>query len=343
MGRFGVSVATLAGLGLVAGLVATAPASYSVDYPPDPTPTATVTPTASPSVTESSTATATGSPSPSVTPTPTETIIPPPPVGGATVTLGGAPIGVSITEDRTAGIVILSSGALEVTVDPRSPGGRPLPLDASGTPIVNVGGEVQSTGRGFVPGSPVNFYLLAGSRVIFLGTLEVFSDTTFAGSLPIPGDLAPGTYTLQVNGLTNASQDSPITRARPGEVVTRVISISINVVVTEPSAETKAVRTLVYFDVLSAKLSKQAKKSLDRLIAKIPDKSRSNRIRVVGFVGPSPISSNDESLSRARAMSVAAYMRSKGVKGTYRLVAGGVAKGGATARRADVTVQPINR
>lgn len=337
MGRFGVSVAAVAGLGLVAGLVVTAPASYSADYPPDPTPTATVTPTATPSPSPSPTATAGPSeePSPSPTPTPTETLVPPPPVGGATVTLGGAPIGVSISEDRGAGTVQVSTGALQVTVDAKSPGGGNLPLDASGTPIVNVGGELQSTGRGFIPGSPVNFYLIAGSRVIFLGTLTVFSDTTFAGSVPIPGDLAAGTYTLQVNGLTNLSR----TRA----VVTQVISISINVVVTEPTAETKAVRTLVYFDVLSAKLSNQAKKSLDRLIARIPDRTRSNRIRIVGFVGPSPISSNDESLSRARARSVAKYMRSKGVRGTYRLVAGGVAKGGATARRADVTVQPIVR
>lgn len=327
MRRFRVAVAATAGLGLVAGLLAIAPSASAETYPPSPTPTATATPTVTPSPTPT--------PTPTTTPTPTETPLPsPPPAGGAIVTIAGTEVQFTVTADRQAGTVEVSGGDLEVIVDPKAPDGGNLPITADGTPIVNAGGDLVSSGRGFAAGTPVNFYLIFGSSVTFLGTLDVFSDGTFSGSVPIPPDLAPGTYTLQVNGLTES------TRFRA--LVTRVISINILVKVTPPSrsSELKAVRTIVYFDVFSARLLPSAKRQLDNLVKRLPRK-RANLVRVVGFVGPGGSALHVKALSSARAASVARYLRSKGVRGTYVLQIGGNAKVNApSARRASVLVVP---
>ncbi|MDI1290716.1 MAG: OmpA family protein [bacterium] len=327
MRRFRVAVAATAGLGLVAGLLATAPGAFAETYPPSPSPTATATPTITPTPT----------PSPSVTPepTPTETILPsPPPAGGAIVTVSGNEVQATVTVNRADGTVEVSSGDLEVIVDPKAADGANLPIDVDGTPIVNAGGDIVSSGRGFASGTPVNFYLIRDGQATYLGTLDVQSDGTFAGSVPIPADLAPGNYTLQVNGLTES------TRFRA--LVMRVISINILVRVTPAKrpSELKAVRTIVYFDVFSAKLLPSAKRQLDTLVKRLPTK-RSNFVRVIGFVGPGGSALHVKALSAARAASVARYLRSKGVKGTYQLKIGGNAKINApSARRASVLVVP---
>jgi hypothetical protein len=325
--RFRVAVAATAGLGLVAGLLAIAPSASAETYPPSPSPTATTTPTVTPTPT----------PSPSVTPTPspTQTILPSPPSpGGAIVTVAGNEVDVTVTVNRQSGTVEVSGGDLDIIVDPKAPDGSNLPIDAAGTPIVNSGGDILSNGRGFASGTPVNFYLIRDGEAIYVGTLDVQSDGTFAGSVPIPQGLAPGNYTLQVNGLTES------TRFRA--LVVRVISINILVKVTPPTrqSELKAVRTIVYFDVFSAKLLPSAKRQLDTLVQRLPRK-RSNLVRVVGFVGPGGSQLHVKALSAARAASVARYLRSKGVRGTYRLEVGGNAKINApSARRASVLVVP---
>ena len=255
-----------------------------------------------------------------------------PPVGGATVLLGGNPIAVTVTENRLTGTVEVSGGNFALVIDPRTPGGFGKPLDSAGRLVVDVGGDMATSGRGFLPDSPVAVYLLTGDRAISLGTLRVFSDGTFAGSVPIPGDLEPGIYTLQVNGLMQS------TRLR--EISTQVLSISFRVTVAEPPAEVKAVRTLVYFDVLSARLSRAAKRQLDQVVRRLPRDSR-NSVRIVGFVGPSATGGNYKILSRARAQAVEHYLRSKGVQGSYVVRAGGLAsQPGPSARRASVLIVP---
>lgn len=250
------------------------------------------------------------------------------------MTVGGSQVQFTTTTNRQTGTVEVSGGDLEIIVDPQAADGSNLPIGPNGTPIVNAGGDIVSSGRGFAPDTPVNFYLIRNGEAIFIGTLDVQSDGSFAGSVSIPRGLQAGTYTLQVNGLTES------TRLRA--LVTRVISINILVTVTPPTrqSELKAVRTIVYFDVFSAKLLPSAKRQLDILVKRLPRK-KSNLVRVVGFVGPGGSAMHVQALSAARAASVAQYLRTKGVRGRYVLEIGGSAKINApSARRASVLVVP---
>ncbi len=246
--------------------------------------------------------------------------------------IGGVPTTFAVTANRPTGTIEVSGGSLQIIVSPKSPAGANLALATDGTAILNAGGDVASSGRGFVPGSEVNIYLLRGSTTTFLGILDVFDDGTYSGSVPIPGVLAPGPYTLQVNGLTN--------NTRQRAVDTRVISISILARVIGPNAGRTAGRTVAYFDAFSAKLTKSAKRELDAVVKRLPTKSN-NLVRVVGFVGPGGSVGDVNALCKARTESVARYLRSKGVSGKYVLTVGGNAwPNTQSARRANVLVIP---
>lgn len=63
-----------------------------------------------------------------------------------------------------------------------------------------LGGRVEASGQGFEPGSMVDVWLF--SDPVYIGSLPVADDGTFDGELTVPTNIAPGTHTLQANGLT---------------------------------------------------------------------------------------------------------------------------------------------
>jgi outer membrane protein OmpA-like peptidoglycan-associated protein len=316
------TVGGLVGVVLIGSLLVASPAA-SEEYPPDPTPTATAgSPTPSPS------------PTPTL-PVPTPTDVPPPPAGEALITTSeGQSVNVTVTSNRPAGSVTADGGILEIQVDAKTAAGQPIPLEADGTMIVNPGGDVATNGRGFLAGTNVDLYLIGNGTQRLLGTLLVFSDGTFAGSASIPRDLAPGTYTLQITGLA-----APGRVRADGDV--QVVQVSLRVVAQESSAETKAVRTIVYFDVLSSDLTVPARVELRKLANRVPNRgARSNVITIVGFVGTGGPSWNNSSLSRARARTVANFLQSLGVRGTFRIAGAGLSpKAGYLARSANVSIR----
>ncbi len=258
-----------------------------------------------------------------------------PPVGGATVMIGGVPTTSTVTANRQEGTIKVSGGNLQIMVAPKSSRGADLPLDSDGTAILNTdGGRVASSGRGFVQGSHVDFYLLNSSTATLLGDLEVSSDNTYSGSVPVPRGLASGTYTLQVNGLT--------INTRQRAVDTHNYSVSILVKVKESAVKRKAMQAVVYFDAFSPNLTKSAKRQLDAVVKRLPTKSN-DLVRIVGFVGPGGSIGNIKTLSMARCESVERYLRSKGVSGKYVMKSGGNASGGGpSAQRAKVWIIPNN-
>ncbi len=68
-------------------------------------------------------------------------------------------------------------------------------------------------------------------------------------------------------------------------------------------------------------------------------KKRGIRTVVLGFVQQAGTSANDQSLSTQRARNVAAYLRSRGMSGSYVVRGDGVAGSGDTDRRVNVTVR----
>lgn len=177
----------------------------------------------------------------------------------------------------------------------------------------------RTSGTGFLASSPVKLYLLPST---YLGTVQTDIAGDYAGQVPIPRGIAPGSYTLQANGFSPQGQ---------------VRSLSIGVVVRKPEPATLKARAVVYFDVLSARLTKPGKKALRALVGS----TGLNGVRnvVVGYVQPTSITENDQSLSTRRARTVARFLRTLGLSGVYVVRGDGVAQDiGDKARRVNVTV-----
>lgn len=188
------------------------------------------------------------------------------------------------------------------------------------TAVTNVQPTAVSSGAGFKENSSIRFYLLADT---YLGSLETDTKGAFSGSVPVPAGLTPGNYTLQANGLTRSGA---------------VRSLSIGIVVTQARvAVTAKASAEVYFAPLSASLTQAGKSTLASLVKKTG--KQATTVRCVGYVQPSNVMDNDQSLSTARARNVASYLRSLGLRGDYVVRGDGRdATSGGTARRVAVIV-----
>ncbi|CAB4938931.1 unannotated protein [freshwater metagenome] len=179
----------------------------------------------------------------------------------------------------------------------------------------------QASGSGFKADTPVRFYLLPN---IPMGELTTNASGAFSGTIPVPANLSPGTYTLQMNALA------------PSGVVR---SLSIGVIVEKAVTQTSTVRANVRFAPLSSALDDTAKAQLRRVAAKAKSGSGVVKSVIVGYVQPTASTSNDQRLSIARAQSVAAYLKSLGVKGVSGVRGGGKATTlGDKGRSVDVAI-----
>lgn len=178
-----------------------------------------------------------------------------------------------------------------------------------------------SSGNGFKPNSEIRFFLLANT---YLGSLLTDAAGNYNGHVPVPAGIVPGVYSLQATGFAPNCE---------------VRALSLGVVVKE-AATASATRTAsaqVFFAPMSAQMSTEAKSRLDALVKR----TGKNGVKsvVVGFVQPVGTSANDQSLSNARASTVAAYLRGEGLRGAFVVRGDGRAKQtGAEARRVEVTI-----
>jgi outer membrane protein OmpA-like peptidoglycan-associated protein len=101
----------------------------------------------------------------------------------------------------------------------------------------------------------------------------------------------------------------------------------------------RSVRTTVYFDVLSSKLSAESKRKLNQVVRSAGRAGIPTCTAVVGYVQPTINRANDISLSTSRATSVADYLKTQGVTRIIRTEGLGRAdEPGARARRATVRI-----
>ncbi len=119
-----------------------------------------------------------------------------------------------------------------------------------------------------------------------------------------------------------------------------VRSLSLGVVVTsqvpDGRAASNAISAEVAFAPRSARLSPLARTILRRLATRAQDAA--DVVRVRGYVQRSSDTTNDMSLSRARAHAVAQYLRSLGLRADYRVTGAGAASPTAKGRRADIVI-----
>jgi hypothetical protein len=178
----------------------------------------------------------------------------------------------------------------------------------------------QASGKGFKPSSPVKFYLLPGTS---LGELTTDASGAFAGAIPMPAGILPGTYTLQSNAF-----------APDGSVRSLSLGVIVRPAVVAPLRKARA---NVPFAALSSQLDASAKAKLRALAAKV--KSGAVKSVVVGYVQPTASATNDLILSTARSRAVAAYLKSQGVAGVFVVSGEGKAtEAGAAGRRVEVVV-----
>ena len=178
-----------------------------------------------------------------------------------------------------------------------------------------------SSGTGFKANSVVKFYILPN---IYMGSLPTDASGNYEGRVPVPAGVPAGVHTMQVNGY--APDDA-------------VRSLSLGVLV-KPAEGTK-VRTAqagatVLFAANSPVLTAQGKAALRALVKKTGRDAV--KVASVGFVQKAGSSSNNQSLSTARAKAVGAYLRGLGVKGAYTVRGDGVGGPGAKDRKVVVTV-----
>jgi outer membrane protein OmpA-like peptidoglycan-associated protein len=101
----------------------------------------------------------------------------------------------------------------------------------------------------------------------------------------------------------------------------------------------KSIKRTVYFAPLSAHLDGKSRDVLAKAALLVPGSAADVTVRSTGFVQPSALTGNDESLSTERARAVAAALKRERVKGTYFVSGQGRAEqSGPRARRADVVI-----
>ena len=290
---------------------------------PEPTPEPTPTPTPAP--TPSSVAT---------TPPVVEPI---PPGSNPNIPTSGVPLGASVylVNGEPQTVVVRPDAPKDATaIDVVGDGftmklaglggnGQPLGVTSDGALILQSDRTAAVEGTGFLPNSDVNLYTFSTPR--FLGTVKTDASGNFKGTVPLPTDIPAGRHTLQSNGL-----------APDGAVR----SLSLGVLLTADKARVKArtAKATVYFNALSPELTSSAKASLKSLAK--GRAASATRTLVVGYVQDSGLASNNQTLSAQRAKTIAAYLRSLGLKGTVVTQGDGVAKeSGAAGRKAEVTIR----
>lgn len=205
--------------------------------------------------------------------------------------------------------------SLQSSTQPRSVGLKP-----SGTSAMCVVGTptAESSGSGFKPSSNVNLYLLPSTG---LGSIQVGANGSFSGSVPVPAGLAPGAHTLQVNGFS------------PSGAV-RSLSLGVQVVPARLGVTRKASARVV-FKPKSSALSARDRKVLNAL-AKRAGTSSTHAV-VVKFAQKKSQTKKERTVSARQARNVAAFLKSKGVKGSYVIRAERAAGSGNHGRRVNVT------
>jgi outer membrane protein OmpA-like peptidoglycan-associated protein len=263
------------------------------------------------------------------------------PAGGSVYLVNGVPVPVTVAPDAKSdptGLNVSGPG-FNVRLAGRGDVNDPLGLSDKAALILqsdqtarsakrSVGSKSKvvapvavAAGDGFMAESPVKFFLLPSS---YMGELVADGSGVFSGSVPVPAGIAPGDYTLQMNGF-----------APDGAVR----SLSIGVVVRPAVVATSMKRTkaLVFFEPLSSQINAAGQTTLKALVKRTG--KAGIRSIVVGFVQGTTVTANDQALSTERARAVASYLRSLGLKGAYTVRGDGVAEqSGASARRVAVTV-----
>ena len=243
--------------------------------------------------------------------------------GGTTVTTGGQPTPVTTVPNKTRGTVTSGGDDWSLTTGGRTPAGKSQPTSPTGVVQVPQGGSVVVSGKGYEPGTSVQVYAM--NPALLLGTFTVGADGKFRDSVTWPAGLGTGAGVLQVNGFSTSG-------------AVRSYSLGLGVI-KDASGRVRTVERTVYFAAGSSWLSPTAKATLAKTVASVPKGASLVSVVATGYVQGTSDTSNDFTLSTARATKAAAQMKADKLVGKCYVTGRGVAKeSGALGRKVIVMV-----
>lgn len=151
-------------------------------------------------------------PTPAPGPQPLPTPLPP---GASSLTVNGVPQQMTVTPNTGDNGLTIVSDDFDMSLDGLGPDGQPLDLGPDGVLVLDQERQAQSSGRGFLSQSDVDFYVdppvattgsSARSAGTYVGTLVTQSDGTFSGTITLPDTIEAGEHVLQAVGLTAQGQ-----------------------------------------------------------------------------------------------------------------------------------------
>jgi outer membrane protein OmpA-like peptidoglycan-associated protein len=260
------------------------------------------------------------------------------------------------TINQVNGTVTMSGDGLDIKIGSPKTKSSEKALDASGTPNLIDGSFFVSSCGGFLPEAELTYFLVNTKMAVSLGKLPVSRKGTCSGKVSLPSYLIKGVYTLQMEGLVDG------TRQRSATTQMLSASIRVNVIKAagkhsakpaskpgfkpsskpevKPTNRQDAQKQRIQFEPYAAKLTKTAKEQLHAMVKQLPNKTH-NFVRIVGFVSAGGSPSHANQLGNTRSRSVARYLKSQGVHGTYVLKLGGnTVKNSQLAPHAKVTIYP---
>lgn len=147
-------------------------------------------------------------PVPAPGPQPLPTPLPP---GGSSLTVNGVPQPLTVEPNAGSNGLAIIGDEFDMNLDGLGPDGQRMNLGADGVLELDQERQAQSSGRGFLGHSDIDFYLdppLATARRsvraagTFMGTLVTRGDGTFTGTVTLPDTIESGEHVLQAVGLT---------------------------------------------------------------------------------------------------------------------------------------------
>ena len=246
--------------------------------------------------------------------------------GSAFLLVDGVPRAVTVKPDapvtsQAKGLVATGDG-FTLRMSGLDAVGAPLGVTGDAALVLERDHSVQVQGSGFDPNSDVQVYVFSQARL--LGTVHTDATGAFSGLVQVPGDLELGHHTLQVDALDAGGS---------------VRSLSLGVVLEAPqvAASQKTARASVEFAAGSTRLTSKAKSQLTALARSVGGKVSAGM--VVGYVQNDGNYAKNQKLSAQRALAVAQFLHSQGIKATLVTRGNGALSANETARKAVVTLR----
>lgn len=130
--------------------------------------------------------------------------------GGSSLTVNGVAQQMTVQPNPGSNGLQIASDDFTMTLDGLTPDGQPMNLGPDGVLVLDQEREAQSSGRGFLARSDVDFYIdppvatsgRSRSAGLYVGTLVTAPDGTYSGRITLPDSIAAGDHVLQAVGLT---------------------------------------------------------------------------------------------------------------------------------------------